>query len=765
MAAFKIAAKNQFDIEKKSRVYFTCHPDDFEKYFKKICDDIFKTHDCAVYYTSDMTEAIADDEKEVDLGRNNLFVVPVTYRLLSTPNRAMDKDIPYAFQKHIPVLPIMMESGIDNYYSNRDKFGALQYLNPYSTDATEISYEEKLKKYLDSVLISDELAKRVRAAFDAYIFLSYRKKDRKYANELMKMIHNNPECRDIAIWFDEFLTPGESFKESIEKILDDCKLFTLLVTPHLLEKVVDEKGEERDNYVISTELPLARKKKEEKGTDIFAVEMEDTDKEELSSINIREYVNSKDDAFRARLLDAISKIAIAENNTPEHKFLIGLAYLDGIDVEVDRTRAVKLISSAAEEGVPEAMLKLYDMYSSGIGTNINYHMAEYWAEKAVAYYTTKYGEENVNTIEAIGNHALACQSAGYVHKALQLSEKVYILSCNTLGKEHTYTLASLGNLAVSYAVMGNLQKSLELSEKVYNQYYAKYGEEHPYTLISLNCLADAYGAVGNLQMSMELSKKVYRLSGVILGEEHHNTLAAANSLTTAYCRINEFQKAYELSEKAYNISCRVLGEEHLHTMILLSNFAYTCGKTGNLSKALELNEKLFKLRCRVLGGDHPDTLTSINNLAMDYSRIGDFKKALKLSDEACYISCNMLGEDHPDSLICLSNLAYICGELGDMQTAFDVREKVYNLSVKALGEEHPSTFVYQINLAESYAKLGNASKALEVLENLYEKQCRVFGEGNAETVETLEILIIVSKLAGDRKAKKFYKNKLKETKK
>ena len=47
-------------------------------------------------------------------------------------------------------------------------------------------------------------AEGTRHAFDAYIFLSYRKKDRRYANELMRLIHNNPECRDIAIWFDEF---------------------------------------------------------------------------------------------------------------------------------------------------------------------------------------------------------------------------------------------------------------------------------------------------------------------------------------------------------------------------------------------------------------------------------------------------------------------------------------------------------------------------------------------------------------------------------
>lgn len=393
MAVFKVETKNKVDIDKKPRVYFTCHLEDFEKYFKKVCDDIFKTHDCAIYYTEDMTEFIAEDEKQVDLGRNNLFVVPVTFKLLTMPNRAMDEDIPYALKEHIPVLPIMMEPGIDEFYSKPDKFGELQYLNPYSTDLTEISYEEKLKKYLESVLISDDLTKRVRAAFDAYIFLSYRKKDRKYANELMRLIHSNPECRDIAIWFDEFLTPGESFKENIEKILDDCKLFTLLVTPQLLEKVIDENGKERDNYVISTELPLARKKKEEKGTDIFAVEMEKTDREALSSINIEDYTNPQNADFRARLLETISRMAITTNNTPEHNFLIGLAYLDGIDVEVDRERAVELITSAAEKHLFEAIKKLIYMYQKGEGVSYNIDEAIRWHRILVVEYELQFHEE------------------------------------------------------------------------------------------------------------------------------------------------------------------------------------------------------------------------------------------------------------------------------------------------------------------------------------------------------------------------------------
>jgi hypothetical protein len=46
MANIKIETKNQLDIGRKPRVYFTCHPDDFDRYFVKIREDIFVTHDC-----------------------------------------------------------------------------------------------------------------------------------------------------------------------------------------------------------------------------------------------------------------------------------------------------------------------------------------------------------------------------------------------------------------------------------------------------------------------------------------------------------------------------------------------------------------------------------------------------------------------------------------------------------------------------------------------------------------------------------------------
>ena len=48
MVTLQVKTKNNVDIDKKPRVYFTCHPDDFGGYFEKVCEDIFKTHDSII---------------------------------------------------------------------------------------------------------------------------------------------------------------------------------------------------------------------------------------------------------------------------------------------------------------------------------------------------------------------------------------------------------------------------------------------------------------------------------------------------------------------------------------------------------------------------------------------------------------------------------------------------------------------------------------------------------------------------------------------
>jgi len=371
VSSLSFRTRNNVSPTGKAKVYFCCHPDDFQQLFLPISDEILAKQSCAVWYPTDR-DGDYDELFFDDLAQMQLFVMPVTSRLLTTENRALDTEFRFAAEHHIPVLPLMQEKGLEALFNER--CGELQFLDKYANDATAISYDEKLKKYLSSVLLSDETVEKIRNAFDAYVFLSYRKKDRRYANELMRLIHKNDFCRDIAIWYDEFLTPGENFNRSIEEALHKSALFVLAVTPNLVNEV---------NYIMTTEYPMAL----QAGKPVLPVEMTPTDGELLRTHyeNIPRPTDAHNDAqLSEALLDAVKHIAMRESaSSPEHLFFIGLAYLDGIDVEVDRERALSLITAAAESGLIEAIEKLVNMYTNGDGVKANFDRTVFWRKRLI----------------------------------------------------------------------------------------------------------------------------------------------------------------------------------------------------------------------------------------------------------------------------------------------------------------------------------------------------------------------------------------------
>ena len=729
MAKILFRTKGNANPKGKPRVYFTCHPADFDRYFEKVCEDIFKTQDCAIFYTEDMNAVIEEQDKATDLECHNLLIVPVTRQLLTSPNRAMDTDIPYALEKHIPVLPFLMEPGIDRFYAA--KFGELQYLNPGSTDDTEIAYEEKLKKYLDSVLISDAMAKRIRAAFDAYIFLSYRKKDRFYANQLMRLIHSHPECRDIAIWYDEFLTPGESFRENIEKILCDSKLFALLVTPNLLEE-----PEGQPNFVMGQEYPIAKRC----GIDILPTEMAETEKAALQEkfADLPTCVKPEDEAFHKRLLDTVSRLAITANDRdPMHNFLIGLAYLEGIDMETDRERGLALITSAAEQKLPEAMEMLFSMYHEGANVALSYTQAVKWAQQLADYYESHYGPEHPNTLNWLNNLALVLGKLGEYQKSLQLKEKCCTLFCKVLGEDHPDTLTALSNLAAGYAYAGNYKSALSLEEKVYSLRCQSLGEDHPDTLCSLNNLAKNHQHLGSYKTALALMAQVYELRCKTLGQEHPRTLQAMRNLGAAYSDMGALDKALAFHQNAYTLSCRVLGEEHPDTVSALNDFALALHALGQHDTAAGYAEKAYRLYCGIFGEADLATIGALVNLATIHSAMGNCQQAAPLMEKAYAQECAILGEEHPETLVTLNNLALIVSDLGDTAQALALGEKLYTLRAKVLGEAHPETLRALCNLASSYGALGEFNTTLSLFEKAYNAACKTLGQEHPDTLVML----------------------------
>lgn len=373
-AELKYIKRNPGLLKDLQKVFFCSIEEDRIRYFDEISSDLFELqNNLSVWYVQGDIDQLSEEEKQAhlsDLSQMVLFVVPVTSNFLKSENAARNLELTFAIKHNIPVLPLLEEQGLEMLFN--EVCGNLQILNKHDPDPTALPFKDKLKLFLDTVLLKDETILKIRKAFAAYIFLSYRKKDRRYAQEVMKLIHKDPFTRDIAIWYDEFLTPGEDFNESIKEAFEKSGLFSMVVTPSLLEK---------PNYVMTTEYPMAC----DAGKKILPIAAVDIDEEALKKDypGIPEPIKAeKENADRIgnMIKEALD---IKNNDDPLHKFFIGLAYLSGIDMDTDHEKARTLIIDAAEGGIEEAYRKLVTMYEVGQGVSRDYEQSAKWQEKYV----------------------------------------------------------------------------------------------------------------------------------------------------------------------------------------------------------------------------------------------------------------------------------------------------------------------------------------------------------------------------------------------
>lgn len=554
---------NQPSPQGRQRVYFTCHPDDFDKYFDEVTNEILlKQPNCAIYFYDG--EVPADEEdRDLDLNQMILFVIPVTYKFICDDECQARKDFKYAKENTISMLLLQQEPGLEELFNQKcgnyqmfSKFMSMQ--NSQFYDPTAITYDEKLTKYLKSKILGDELIKEIQQAFDAYIFLSYRKKDRKYAQELMKLIHSNDFCRDIAIWYDEFLVSGEDFNEAIKEAMEKSKLFSMVVTPNLINEA---------NYVQSTEYPAAK----EAGKPVFPAESVPTDAEKLKELypDIPDTVDANGAEFSKELLNTIRKIAIKENDKdPKHNYLIGLAYLNGIDVEKNEEKGIELITSAAEAGLFEAIKKLYEI-SRDYYYDFSFSESENIAKKTIRILNNLY-DNYVNMedkeIELKLSIVSLLSNIFYSSYNSQESEKLLLEQLETIGhmdniqsvtvlcfiEEYYLSLADIYIFEHKYdKAKNNLKKALNNLYKFNNDYYLNMVKEK---LANLFENINEYEKAENLYLELSnlYEKKDEIAKFTII---NHN-------LAELYFLQNKYDKAENIMVRTLKIFSDYIEEKH-----------------------------------------------------------------------------------------------------------------------------------------------------------------------------------------------------------
>ncbi|MCR4671745.1 MAG: TIR domain-containing protein [Lachnospiraceae bacterium] len=316
------------------------------------------------------------------------FIVMVTAKLLENKEFFTDGFFALAVENRMPVIPIMVEPGLEEEF---DKLaGACHLLSRIPDDKNRKAleeYKDSLFRTLDFLFTDPEVLEEINRAFAGSIFVSYRKKDFRLVEKLSNYIHEDERLTDIAVWWDSQLVPGENYNEDIDNALHDSRVFVLLITPSILEP---------GNYVQRIEYPTAI----ESNKLIIPVEAVKTDRDQLAldfpdlpevidlttlkKLSKAEYLQLKEqlgefltyspeemvwkhsDAFFEALVSNYADVIKDRSAWPaSHCYEMGLAYFNGVQVEKNYDQSLEMFRLAAAGGDVRGYRYLLDNYSWG----------------------------------------------------------------------------------------------------------------------------------------------------------------------------------------------------------------------------------------------------------------------------------------------------------------------------------------------------------------------------------------------------------------
>lgn len=708
----QVRVKGDFSAYHKQKVFVSFCPADLEQ-LDKVIDDIWKSVNCAVYYHADDLKAdeIDLDDFGMKLNEMKLFVIIITTAYLSGESLSRNWEYEFAVKHHIPIIPIALETGLEDLFTSEMNktgkgLGDIQLLNAYSTDTSEISYQQKLSRRLHSILVDDNEAEKIRQAFSGKIFLSYRKKDRKYANELMRTIHNIRSLQNVAIWFDEFIATGEKWSEQIGEALKTCDLFMLMLTPSLTEP---------DNYVVRVEYPAARQQKKT----IVPVAKSEEIKTENKQSELKQLfpgLRTLVDGDNADELEkALIELSGEDEGDPEKEYLIGQAFFNGIEVEKDYERGASLIVAAAQKGLPAAVKRLAEMYWEGDGIAVNYENSILWRKELVNIYESELtdSEERSGYLNALEDLSICLFELSSFREALVYAQKLameaerddsqeYVLErmraydlCGRLcirlsmydkaiafaGKYHEicrlindseHSITSLHNLSASgqrlghiYYACGDLERarvwyteSLEISRKI-DQDLKSYGSADSLSAIylllgDLEARQERYDEAASwYEQALELRRKLLDASGSDRNRKEY--AEAMTSLGTAYLPQMDLKKAEQLFKTAKDILEELCERnptaEYQHACsVALNRLGELYKSRGEYNRSLEYYEDSLSRRESILKRIRTaETVFEYALTLMFKARVlaslTEEKEAVRTYDESIYYLKQLLPKD------------------------------------------------------------------------------------------------------------------------
>lgn len=640
---FLYKVRGNFSPNGLQKIFISFHPSDIAK-MDDVISDILAIANCAVYYHKDLffMDDIDLEDYGLKLQEMKLFVVIVSTNYLSNDSLSKCWEYDFAMRHNIPLLPIAVESGLEELFAiemNRigNGYGDIQLLKSQDTDKTEIPYKQKLLRDFGAILVNDNEIERVKRAFNGQIFLSYRKKDRKFANELMRTIHSISSLQNVSIWYDEFISSGEKWSDQIENALKNCDVFLLMVSPFIAEP---------DNYVIKEEYPAAqRQNKKIISAKKVERQSETPNQNELEQLfpGLKVFING-DNA--AELEEALCELKDNEKRNPEKDYLIGLAFFNGIGVERNSEKAVSLIIASAQEGLPESIDKLAEMYWTGDGIARNYEISILWRKKLVEILENqlieiKNHDKTLKYIKALESLVYSLFDLSAYRDSLSYGKKLVVFIeqavSNFQSSEISHYQAQAYDLCgINSRRLGLYDDAITYARKYCDVSIERY-ETEP-TLTNLHNLSVAYGRIGDAYYAIGDLKQteawyLRALEIDVRVDEELQSLDSAYGLSASNLVLGDIHMRNRAYEKADQYYVQAVG---LRKKILDANCTDKYRKAYGeaiLARGTSLLLKGDIIKANILFTEAKDIMVS---LAEEYGTIE--------SQHACSVALNRCGK-------------------------------------------------------------------------------------------------------------------------
>lgn len=651
----------------KQRFYYAASKKDFA-YLHDVSKHILHNVDVAIYYDD---QGNTENTIEQEISGMDFVVLVLTNEALDSMCDAISRVLFIAYKNKIPVLPLAIEDGVGGKFSDfctLNRMKKMHVLYPNKQEIQALSFSQKLEHYLrehlGGKLLENEERERIYQNFSGSAFFSYRKTDRKFAVDLIKLIHQKEECRDCAIWYDEYLTAGESYDEEIKSYIDFCQVFLFLVTNNMLKE---------DNYAIREEYKRAK----ELNKNIIIVDMI-AENHTLPAYLVEgnHYIGLQDINTLPLVIGEYikKKTFFNEEEKYNHDYYLGLAYVYGIGVQKEKEYGLRLIKSAAEWGLPEAMDTMVKLYIA----DMNIRMAIYWQECLKDYYGHRFSEKrSLDTLKTYIGHLL--QLSYYYGEVSDLRgmgdclNQILCLLKENDGWENDAQMLKKAIISYDYYshIYYNMRNiSNHFSEENLEKERLCYIMEHRYALMYAD-MVDSFEAKRYIYTSIMRMAEIMRFYGATLDEMIGEYLKALEFIQDAdkkypcYESRTDLFGCYQNLAKLYREKNSELAMPYALNMLeyarqtwlerqefircfkyaealeFTANLQSKCGEiteaVRNLNKATQARVRCIETQERMGGGEK----SSVYPLVCDYFSLidlhhwlGDYEKTLFLLEEA-----------------------------------------------------------------------------------------------------------------------------------